>query len=58
LRGEGLANGKRPVEFTAIPYYAWQNRGIYAMTAWPVEDARRLADRGTNGPTRRANPAK
>jgi DUF1680 family protein len=24
----------RPVRFTAIPYYAWANRGTHAMRVW------------------------
>jgi hypothetical protein len=38
LEGTGLADGVRPVRFTAVPYYAWQNRGIDEMTAWIIED--------------------
>lgn len=38
LHGSGLADGKNPVECTAIPYYAWENRGIYEMTAWLVHE--------------------
>jgi hypothetical protein len=37
LHGTGLADENRDVEFTAVPYYAWQNRGIHEMTAWLIE---------------------
>lgn len=37
LRGKGLSADKSPVDFTAVPYYAWQNRGPGAMTVWMVE---------------------
>ncbi len=40
LRGQGLADGKRPAAVTAVPYYAWQNRGIAEMIAWIAEDPR------------------
>jgi len=39
LQGRGLADGKRPVAFTAVPYYAWQNRGVDEMTVWLNEEA-------------------
>ena len=31
LKGEGFDHGKA-VQFKAVPYYLWQNRGISAMT--------------------------
>ena len=34
LQGKALADGKRPVTLTAIPYYAWANREKGAMTVW------------------------
>jgi DUF1680 family protein len=34
LTGKGIAEGGKEVEFTAIPYYAWQNRGPGAMAVW------------------------
>ncbi len=37
LRGKGLADDRQSVEFTAVPYYAWQNRGIDEMTVWLIE---------------------
>jgi DUF1680 family protein len=38
LRGEGrLAKSGAPAAFTAIPYYAWANRGAAAMTVWIPE---------------------
>jgi hypothetical protein len=33
LRGQALADGQ-PVELTAIPYYAWQNREMKGMIIW------------------------
>jgi hypothetical protein len=38
LQGQGRKPGNEPVEFTAVPYYAWQNRGIAEMTVWLIED--------------------
>jgi hypothetical protein len=43
LKGKGLADGDTSVEFVAVPYYAWQNRGIDEMTVWIVEDPNVLA---------------
>ena len=34
LRGTALAEGKRPVTLTAVPYFAWANRQPGAMTVW------------------------
>jgi len=34
LQGEALADGKRPVRLTAVPYYSWANREKGAMTVW------------------------
>jgi hypothetical protein len=34
LRGQALADSKRPAAFTAVPYYSWQNRGKSEMTVW------------------------
>jgi len=39
LKGRCLADGKRPVEFAGVPYYAWQNRGVDEMAVWLIEDA-------------------
>ena len=38
LQGTALADGITPVAITAVPYYAWGNRGIGEMTVWPIED--------------------
>lgn len=38
LEGRGLAEDGKPVKVTAVPYYAWENRGVGEMTAWPIED--------------------
>lgn len=40
LRGKALADGKRPVNLAAIPYYAWANRAQGAMTVWLDEAAK------------------
>ena len=32
--GEGTAQGRKPVKLTAVPYYAWANRGPNAMRIW------------------------
>ena len=37
LQGMGLADEKRPVTVTAIPYYAWANREKGAMRVWIAE---------------------
>ncbi len=37
LRGEGSAVGSRKVDFTAVPYYAWANRGQGWMNVWIPE---------------------
>jgi len=34
LQGKALAEGKRQVALTAVPYYAWANREKGAMTVW------------------------
>jgi len=46
LKGKGLADGDRPADFVAVPYYAWQNRGIDEMTVWIVEDPSVLSSDG------------
>jgi len=46
LKGKGMADGDRPVEFVAVPYYVWQNRGIDEMTVWIIEDPSALASDG------------
>ena len=42
IRGKSLARGERaetkPVEFTAIPYYAWDHRAAGEMAVWIPED--------------------
>lgn len=37
LEGKGIVQGKS-VTFSAIPYFAWQNRGISSMTLLLIED--------------------
>lgn len=39
LRGRGVRDDGRPVEITAIPYYAWDNRTPGEMTIWIPESA-------------------
>jgi len=34
LRATGRDSRHRGVDLTAMPYYAWQNRGRSAMTVW------------------------
>lgn len=48
IRGKGLAGGTTPADFTAVPYYAWQNRGVGEMAVWLIEDADQ-ADRAGDG---------
>ena len=38
LTGNAINSDNKPVRFTAIPYYAWQNRGIHEMTVWIYGD--------------------
>jgi uncharacterized protein len=38
LLGEGTLPDGQPVRFTAIPYFAWNNRGIFALTTLLVEN--------------------
>ena len=56
LKGRGLTGRDRPVEFVAVPYYAWQNRGIDEMTVWIVEDPNVLSPDGGDSISRK-NPA-
>jgi DUF1680 family protein len=37
LQGKALADGQRPITLTAVPYYAWQNRGKHEMLVWILE---------------------
>ena len=37
LQGPALAEGKTPVTLTAVPYYAWQNRGKCRMNVWMLD---------------------
>ena len=39
IQGRAVSAGNEPRNFTAIPYYAWQNRGIHTMTTWMYTDA-------------------
>jgi len=34
LSGTAITSRNDTVRFKALPYYAWQNRGIYRMTTW------------------------
>jgi len=38
LRSQGLRNGDTPVEITAVPYYAWDNRETGEMLVWLAEE--------------------
>jgi len=51
LRGNALRNGKR-VAFTAIPYYAWDNRNTGEMTVWIPE---KVTDKIRNEQIRQKN---
>jgi len=56
LKGRGLTEGDRPVGFVAVPYYAWQNRGIDEMTVWIVEDPDVLSSgQSNNAPMKEPN---
>ena len=58
LNGQGLTEGDRPVEFVAVPYYAWQNRGVDEMTVWIVEDPNMLSSGGgSDMPMKYPDPA-
>ena len=37
IQGEAQGEGKSPVALTAVPYYAWQNRGVSRMNVWIQE---------------------
>ena len=37
LQGKALADGQRPITLTAVPYYAWQNRGVHEMIVWILD---------------------
>jgi hypothetical protein len=39
IRGQALADGERPIALTAVPYHAWQNRGVHKMAVWIPEGA-------------------
>lgn len=56
IEGRGLADGKRPVTFTAVPYYAWQNRGVDEMAVWLIEDPERALAGDGAGPLAKADP--
>ncbi len=42
LHGKGLVNGNA-VGFKAIPYFAWENRGIYKMSLLLIEDPAKVS---------------
>ncbi|WP_215224758.1 glycoside hydrolase family 127 protein [Echinicola shivajiensis] len=43
LSGHGIAEGKE-VEFTAVPYYLWQNRGVYPLRTIVVENPEKVRE--------------
>lgn len=45
----GIAKENSPVEFTAIPYYAWANRGVGEMSVWMATNIQ--SSRPTSAPT-------
>ncbi len=57
LRTRALADGKTPVDITAVPYYAWENRGIDEMAVWLIEDAALCYKRPAPDPANRATLA-
>lgn len=57
LKGRGLTEDNRPAPFVAVPYYAWQNRGIDEMTVWLVEDPNAASVGDRSGPMKDANSA-
>ena len=49
LNGTAVNSENEAVQFTAIPYYTWQNRGIHEMTVWMYQDIKQLeADEAEN----------
>ena len=42
LSGEGMVDGKK-VTFTAVPYYAWQNRGIHSLATLLIENPEKIS---------------
>jgi hypothetical protein len=41
LKGRGISDGNS-VNFTAVPYYSWDNRGIYQMATLLIEDVGKI----------------
>ena len=56
VKGMAINSGNEPVQFTAIPYYAWQNRGIHEMTVWMYQDINQLKDNKTKNAINQQNP--
>ncbi|MBA7524137.1 hypothetical protein ES705_16274 [subsurface metagenome] len=56
LNGIAINSGNEPVQFTAIPYYAWQNRGIHEMTVWMYQDINQINDDKTQNIKDQQNP--
>ncbi|MDO8951537.1 MAG: hypothetical protein Q7U86_02870 [Draconibacterium sp.] len=49
LKGEGVLENEN-VSFTAIPYFTWQNRGIYQMSTLLIENTEVIQqDQNTQG---------
>jgi hypothetical protein len=49
LKGEGVLKNEN-VSFKAIPYFAWQNRGIYQMSTLLIENPEVIQqDQNTQG---------
>ncbi len=56
LNGIAINSENEPVQFTAIPYYAWQNRGIHEMTVWMYQDINQINDDKTQNIKDQQNP--
>jgi uncharacterized protein len=41
LKGQGISGGKN-ISFTAIPYFLWQNRGIYQFATMLIQDEKKI----------------
>jgi hypothetical protein len=57
IRGQGLDENAKPFELTAIPYFAWTNRGKSPMTVWIKDtvDAQPGPATGSRWPAQKTN---
>jgi len=56
LTGNAINSDYQHVRFTAIPYYAWQNRGIHEMTVWIYGDVDQIEKDKTRSNKEEQNP--